>query len=149
MSDHEHFMQLAIEQAMLAKEKGSLPFGAVVVFKDKIVGKGYDTSKISHDVTAHAEVNALRAACEKMNTIDLSECIIYCTNEPCNMCGCAIFQAEIKVIIMSLTRDDLPKLLRKRSLRLADLAKDISYTPTIYSGVSKARVLALFEGISR
>lgn len=124
MDVKEELMRAAIEEAKKAKDAGDLPFGAVIVRNNKIVGRGRVTNNSTGDVTDHAELLALRDACKNLKTNDLHDCVIYCTNEPCMMCAGGIFQANISNVIIGLSRDDLPKLLRPRKLRIDDLAKD-------------------------
>ena len=140
---------MAIEQAKIAKDKSSLPFGAVVVHEGEIIGRGHDNASISHDVTAHAELDAIRQACEVLGRNNLEDCEIYCTNEPCNMCASGIFQADIKTIVIGLQRTDLPALLRPRNIRIFDLAKDLSYTPKITTSVLKNEILELFSNVKK
>ncbi len=145
----EKFMQAAIEEAKKAKDLGDLPFGAVVVCEGEIVGRGKAEDGTVGDVTAHAELLAVRSACEKLGTNDLQNCMIYCTNEPCNMCAAGIFQAKISQVIIGLTRDDLPRLLRARKIQLDDLARDSGYEIKILKGVLKDQILELFKDIKK
>ena len=114
----QDFMLLAIEQAKKAKETGDLPFGAVVVYKNNVIGSGKAEDKSTADVTAHAELNALREACRKLKTDNLEDCIIYCTNEPCVMCAAGIFQAGILRVVIGASRADLSHILRPRKLSI-------------------------------
>ena len=117
--------------------------------KEVIITKGHSRERKMHTVLAHAELAALDLACKGLQTTDLSDCIIYCTNEPCLMCAAAIMQAKIKTIIIGAERDDLPHLLRQRKYRLADLAADSGYNPLIVHGVSREKVLKLFEDVKK
>ena len=101
------FLARAIE---LSKEgmqggKGG-PFGCVIVLGDEIVGEGYNKVTSSHDPTAHAEVVAIRAACKKLGTHQLSECEVYASCEPCPMCLGAIYWARPKRVVYANTRDE-------------------------------------------
>ena len=147
--DHEKFMSLAIDQARKAKLLGDWPFGCVVVKNDLIVGSGRVTEKTGGDITDHAEIRAIKDACKNLNSNDLSNCTIYCTNEPCLMCASAIFQAGISNIVISVSRDDLPHLLRTRKIRIDDLSTDLSFKVNITRGIKKAEMLSLFEDIGR
>jgi tRNA(Arg) A34 adenosine deaminase TadA len=66
------------------------PFGAVIVKKGKIIGKGYNQVTSTNDPTAHAEIQAIRQACNRIKSFDLSGCEIYATGQPCPMCESAI-----------------------------------------------------------
>lgn len=91
----EKFMQLAIEKAREGALKGQTPFGACIVKNNELVCCVHNIVWATTDITAHAEVHAIREACKKLNTIDLSGCTIYSTCEPCPMCFSAIHWARI------------------------------------------------------
>lgn len=143
------FMRAAIEEAKAAKAAGDLPFGAVVVRNGDIVGSGGATNGTTGDVTDHAEMAALRAACRTLMRNALSDCTIVCTNEPCNMCASAIFQAMIPVVVIGATRRDLGGFLRDRKIGIAELAADSGYDITVRSGVLREEVLQLFADVHR
>lgn len=83
----DEFMARAIEIADKAKdEDGALPYGAVVVLDGKIVGEGLNRALALHDPTSHGEVEAIRDACKRLGTTDLSGAVMYTTAEPCAMC---------------------------------------------------------------
>ena len=82
------------------------PFGAVVVKDGKIVGKGDNKVLVNHDATAHAEVQAIRDACNNLGTHDLKGCVIYTTTYPCPMCLSAIIWANIKEVYYGNTKED-------------------------------------------
>ena len=82
------------------------PFGAVVVRKGKIVGRGWNQVTSSNDPTAHAEVTAIRDACKKLKTFQLDDCELYTSCEPCPMCLSAIYWARIPQIFYGNTRTD-------------------------------------------
>jgi tRNA(Arg) A34 adenosine deaminase TadA len=82
------------------------PFGAVIVKDDKIIGYGSNHVLVNHDPTAHAEVMAIRDACNKLNTHDLSGCVIYTNCYPCPMCLSAIIWANIKTVYYGNTKED-------------------------------------------
>lgn len=148
MEPDEQFMLAALEEARLAKTTGDLPFGAVVVYEGKIVGRGRAQDNTSGDVTDHAELMAVREACKTLGTNNLKECAIYCTNEPCMMCAAGILQAKIPEIIIGASRDDLV-FLRPRRLRIDDLVSDSSFSVRITRGVLKDKVLELFSDVQK
>ncbi len=143
------FMEAAIDEAKLAKTNGDLPFGAVVVQNDKIVGRGHAENNTVGDVTDHAELLAVRMACKTLGANDLKDCVIYCTNEPCFMCAAGIFQANIPKVIIGVSRADLPELLRPRKFGIDHLAEDSSYSIEIVRGILKDKVLALFADVKK
>lgn len=103
----EDFMQLAIqlaEEGMNTNQGG--PFGAVIVKNGQVVGKGNNHVTSTNDPTAHAEVVAIRNACQQLNTYDLSGAEIYCSCEPCPMCLSAIYWARLSKIYYANTRKD-------------------------------------------
>ncbi len=145
----EDFMREAIGEAVKAKEAGDLPFGAVVVKDGEIVAKGRAENNTIGDVTCHAELLAIREACRTLGTNDLSGCIFYCTNQPCNMCAAGIFQANVPKVFMGVTREDLSWFLRPRNIGIDDLAKDSSYEVIIEKGLLKDEILPLFEYLKK
>lgn len=102
-------MKEAIKESQINfenKYKKGGPFGAVIVSGGEIISSAHNTVIESHDPTAHAEVNAIRKACEKLNTHDLSGCVLYTSAEPCPMCLSAIIWANIKTVYFANTKKD-------------------------------------------
>lgn len=145
--ESKKYMELALNQAKLAKKMGDLPFGAIIVCNGEVVGEGKCENGTIGDVTDHAEMNALRKACRKLGENKLGECTIYCTNEPCPMCAAAIFQAKIPNVVVGLIRNDLPNFFRPRKILMKDLAKDSGYPISIKIGIMKKEILELFKNL--
>ncbi len=104
---NEIFMRRAIELAQIGVDKGAGgPFGAVVVKNGEIVGEGYNQVTSTNDPTAHAEVTAIRNACQKLESFQLDDCILYTSCEPCPMCLGAIYWARPKQIFFACTHQD-------------------------------------------
>lgn len=82
------------------------PFGAVIIRGDEIISTGVNRVTSSNDPTAHAEVSAIRAACERLKSFNLEDCVIYSSCEPCPMCLSAIYWAGIKKIFYGNTREE-------------------------------------------
>lgn len=82
------------------------PFGACIVKDGKIIGKGSNQVLINNDPTAHAEIVAIKEACKKINSYDLTGCEIYTTCYPCPMCLSAIIWANIKMVYYGNTKED-------------------------------------------
>ncbi|GAA4308891.1 guanine deaminase [Compostibacter hankyongensis] len=102
-----HFMQLAIDLALEGMQQGKGgPFGAIVVKGDEIIGRGANQVPATSDPTAHAEVVAIREACRKLGTFELSGCEIYTSCEPCPMCLGAIYWARPDRVYYAGTRAD-------------------------------------------
>ena len=96
---HEEFMHEAFQEAFQGmRNNDGGPFGAVVVIEGKIVGRGHNRVTSTNDPTAHAEVVAIRDACNYLKQFHLPEAIIYATSEPCPMCLSAIYWANIKTV---------------------------------------------------
>jgi tRNA(Arg) A34 adenosine deaminase TadA len=103
----ERYMDAVIELVVqtLDENKGG-PFGAIIVKDNEVVATGINKVTSSNDPTAHAEVVAIRQACDKLGTFDLSGCVIYSSCEPCLMCLGAIYWAHLDKIVYGATRED-------------------------------------------
>lgn len=139
-------MQEALLQAQAAATDGELPFGAVVVCSDEVIGAGRCREAKARSVLAHAELEAVDAACRRLDRNRLEDCVIYCTNEPCVMCAAAIFQAKIPKVVIGASRSDVA-FLRDRKIDVEALAEDSGYTIEIIRGVMKYEVLELFKAL--
>lgn len=95
MYSHEYFMNEALKQAKMAFEEGEIPVGAVVVSKNRIIGRGYNQTEKLQDVTAHAEMLAITSAANYLGSKYLPECRMYVTLEPCPMCAGALYWSQI------------------------------------------------------
>lgn len=102
----KEWMMEAIELAKENIKKGGGPFGAVIVKDGKVIARTGNSVTLSNDPTAHAEVNAIREACRKLGTFDLSGCEIYSSCEPCPMCLSAIYWAHIDRLYFAGSRQD-------------------------------------------
>lgn len=100
LTQEEKYMKEAIRQARKAAILGEVPIGCVIVYQDKIIGRGYNRRMSDHTVLAHAEIIAIRKACKVMGDWRLEECTMYVTLEPCPMCAGAIVQARIPKVVM-------------------------------------------------
>ena len=104
---HQHFLQAAVALAKQHMQAGAGgPFGALVVRDGKIIGEGWNRVTSHNDPTAHAEVSAIRAACEQVSDFSLAGSVIYTSCEPCPMCLGAIWWSRIDAIYFASTRDD-------------------------------------------
>ena len=97
--DHPQFMRLAIEDALRARDLGEVPVGAVVVQQGEVVGRGCNQPISAVDPTAHAEMNALRAAAAAVGNYRLTGATLYVTIEPCLMCVGAMIHARIGLVV--------------------------------------------------
>lgn len=100
MTLDEKYMKEAIKQAKKAYALGEVPIGCVIVYQDRIIGRGYNRRNTDHNTLAHAEITAINKASKKLGDWRLEDCSLYVTLEPCQMCAGAIVQARIKEVIM-------------------------------------------------
>lgn len=106
MTKDEIYLRQAVEIAKQNIEKGGGPFGAIIVKDNEVVAQCGNSVTNDNDPTAHAEVNCIRSACKKLNTFDLSGCVIYSSCEPCPMCLSAIYWARLDRLVYAATRQD-------------------------------------------
>lgn len=99
-------MQKAIDEAKQGITQGQTPFGACIVKNNQIISCDHNVVWRNNDITAHAEIHAIRNACQTLKTIDLSKCILYSTCEPCPMCFAACHWAKISTIIYGTSIED-------------------------------------------
>mgnify|MGYP000724088630 CR=1 FL=1 len=101
-------MRLAIKAAEQSAANGDYGHGAVIVKDGEVIATGYETLKSANDpVNGHAEIDAIRKACQKLGQPYLSDCVMYCTAEPCPMCMSAIIWAKIDSVAYAITRGDM------------------------------------------
>lgn len=100
MNQDEKYMREAIRQAKKAYALDEVPIGCVIVYQDKIIGRGYNRRTIDKNTLAHAELIAIKKASKKRNDWRLEECTLYVTLEPCQMCSGAIVQARIPRVVV-------------------------------------------------
>lgn len=99
----ETYMKQAIRQAQKAYALGEVPIGCVIVYEDKVIGRGYNRRNTDKNTLSHAEITAINKASKKTGDWRLEGCTLYVTLEPCQMCSGAIVQARIsKVVIGSM-----------------------------------------------
>lgn len=136
---YNKYMNIAIEEAKKALKKGEIPVGAIIVKDNIVIAKAHNTREESQNALEHAEINAIKKACEFLSNWRLDECDMYVTMEPCPMCCGAILQSRIKnVYFGAYSRDNgcmgtvvnLPKILKNSSL-------------TVYGGIMEDECTAL------
>lgn len=98
-----NYMKKAIYNSNISKGG---PFGCIIVKNNEVISEAFNTVTVDNDPTAHAEVNAIRKACKKINNFDLSGCILYTSCEPCPMCLSAIYWSRINKVYYANTRLD-------------------------------------------
>ncbi len=99
MNEDEHFMRLALKEAELAAAQGEVPVGAVIVSRGRVLARAHNLTETLHDVTAHAEMQAITAAADQLGGKYLTGCAIYVTVEPCPMCAAALGWAQISRVM--------------------------------------------------
>ena len=116
-------VQMALESA---QTKNGGPFGAIIVKNGEIVGFGKNSVTTKNDPTAHAEVMAIRDACQNLNTFQLEDCEIYTSCEPCPMCLGAIYWARLNKVYYAATQHDAAKIGFDDNFIYVELAKEKS-----------------------
>lgn len=104
ITDH-YFMEEALALAHKAYEEGEIPVGALVVAKDRIIGRGYNQTERLNDVTAHAEMIAITAAADHLGSKYLTDCTLYVTLEPCVMCAGALYWTQVRRVVVGAMDD--------------------------------------------
>ena len=99
MEFDDPYMDLALAEAAKAESAGEVPVGAVIVFEDKVVARGFNQPILANDPTAHAEIVSLREAGRALGTYRLAGATMYCTLEPCMMCAGAMIHARIARLV--------------------------------------------------
>ncbi|MEN1966491.1 tRNA adenosine(34) deaminase TadA [Lentibacillus sp. N15] len=97
--DDEKYMRQAIQQALMAKEMGEVPIGAVIVYDGEVIATGYNVRETSQSTLSHAELIAMEQANKKIGSWRLEDCTLYVTLEPCPMCAGAIVQSRIPRVV--------------------------------------------------
>ena len=105
MTDHEHYMRIALEEAELGAAEGNVAVGSILVSTEKVVARGRNLVTSTSDPTAHAETVALRNAGEQLGHTDFSKLTLYTTFEPCPMCCGAILASGVHTLVMGMRHD--------------------------------------------
>ena len=100
MDTDEKYMREAIRQAKKAYAIGEVPIGCVIVYQDKIIGRGYNRRTVDKNTLSHEELTAIRKASRKMGDWRLEGCTLYVTLEPCQMCSGAIVQSRMDRVVI-------------------------------------------------
>ena len=141
-STYQIFMQAAYREAELAFEKGEVPVGAVVVFDDRIIGRGHNLTATMKDATAHAEIIALSAAYTHFKDWRLENCYLFSTLEPCAMCAGAAVLSRIKTIVYG-AKD--PKFGGCESIFEIPTEKKLNHRIELVGGVMEDQVAELMR----
>jgi tRNA(Arg) A34 adenosine deaminase TadA len=140
------YIKKSIELSQLAvRSKTGGPFGAIIVLNDKIIGEGKNEVILRNDPTAHAEVMAIRNACENIKKYDLSGSILYTSCEPCPMCLGAIYWARIESIFYANTREDAQSIGFDDSRIYKEFAKEMSDREIPICQIKSPQAYSVFE----
>ncbi len=125
MEEKNKFMIKAIELSIKSAETIGGPFGCVIVKDNKIISEGSNKVTLTNDPTAHGEIVAIREACLKLNTFNLSGCELHSSCEPCPMCLSAIYWSHIDKIFYANTRNDAKNIDFDDSFIYSEINKKI------------------------
>ncbi len=139
------FMSRAIELSIESANKGTGPFGAVIVKDNKIISEGFNMVTSTNDPTSHAEISAIRNACKNLNNFSLKGCELYTTCEPCSMCLSGIYWARIDKIYYANTRSDAQKIDFDDSFIYEELKKNIKERKIPMIQMMRNEALIAFE----
>ena len=145
MTLKNNFMLKAIELSVSSANNAGGPFGCVIVKDNKIIAEGSNKVTSSNDPTAHAEIVAIRDACQKLNTFNLSGCDLYSSCEPCPMCLSAIYWSHIDNIFYANTRDDAKKINFDDSFIYSEFSKKIEDRKIPIKQMLRDEALKAFE----
>ncbi len=139
----DRFMRVAIESAKIAEENGDVPIGAVIVYKNQIIGKAYNQREQLKDPTAHAEIIALTQAAAFLESWRLHDCTIYVTLEPCPMCAGALVLARMDRLVYG---SDDPKAGACKSLYNIVQDERLNHKLEVTSGVLEEQCREQLQG---
>ncbi len=145
MMNNEEFMREAVKLSLKNINEGGGPFGAVIVKDGEIIAKGTNRVTANNDPTAHAEINAIREATQKLGTFDLSGCQIYSSCEPCPMCLGAIYWARLDKIYFANTKIDARDIDFDDSFIYEELEKPIEKRKIPTKQILREEAIAAFE----
>ena len=139
------FMKRTIDLSIESVKKNGGPFSSIVTKNNKIIAEGSNKVTSTNDPTAHGEIVAIRDACKKLNTFNLSGCELYSSCEPCPMCLSAIYWSRIDKIYYANTRDDARKIDFDDSLIYSELQKNIDKRKIPMIQMMRDEALKAFE----
>lgn len=141
MTDAQHYLREAIQLAQANMEQGGRPFGAVIVRDGQVLATGVNQILTTNNPTSHAELNAIRAASQKLGTPSLAGCAVYASGHPCPMCMAAMRLAGVAEVAYAYSNDDGEPFGLSTAAIYADLAKPfaqqsmkIAYVPVRLDG---------------
>lgn len=135
-------IQLSLENVLSGQDG---PFGAVIVRNGTIVSEGVNRVTAANDATAHAEVNAIRAACTKLGVFQLTDCDIYTSCEPCPMCMGAIYWARLARVYFANLASDAARIGFNDAFIYRDMAQPVSHRSVPMIPMMREQALAAFQ----
>ncbi len=140
------FMQRAIDMAQKSIDSNTGgPFGCVIVKNGTIIAEGHNKVTSSNDPTAHAEIVTIRAACEKLNSFQLDDCVIYTSCEPCPMCLGAIYWARPKKVYYACTQKDAAQINFDDQFIYNELNKEMDNRSIAFEPIMREEAKVVFE----
>lgn len=143
---NEKYMKEALKQAKKAYQIGEVPIGCVIVYQDKIIGRGYNKRNTKKTTLAHAELIAIEKASKYMGDWRLEDCIMYVTLEPCQMCSGAIVQARIKKVVVGTMN---PKAGCAGSILNLLQMQEFNHQVELVTGVMEEECTEVLQGFFR
>jgi tRNA(adenine34) deaminase len=140
---HESFMRLCLELAGIARERGEAPVGSVLVRDGSVIAEGIEGVRAQHDIAHHAEMEAIRRACEILQTLDLSGCALYTNAEPCFMCSYAIRACRIGIVVFGAAVNTVGGFSSQFSVLNTNAVPNWGPAPTIVQGILREECEAI------
>ncbi len=141
---HEHFMEIALEEARIAEAEGNIPVGCVIARDGAVIVRCHSHAITSHDPTAHSETTAMSRACLALGTLDLSGCTLYTTLQPCPMCCGALIVAKVGTLVFGSRITSFSPYSVERLLELAQWGSRLTLIPGILEDESSRMVRGFF-----
>ena len=141
----DFFMQKAIGLSIQNIYNNGGPFGCVIVKNNKIISEGVNGVTQHNDPTAHAEIVAIRNACKKLNTFDLSGCELYTSCEPCPMCLSAIYWSHIDLVYYGNSRENAAEIQFDDEFIYNEMKKDINERKIPLKQILKDEAIKAFD----
>ena len=142
---NKDYMDMAARLSLENIDRGGGPFGAVIVRDGEIIATGVNSVTVDNDPTAHAEVNAIRHACGRLNTFRLEGCTVYSSCEPCPMCLSALYWAGVRKIFYGNTKEDAEVIDFSDKFIYEELAHPVGLRRLPAVHVDSAETIRAFE----
>ena len=142
----EHFMRVAVEMAQRGMAAGGPPVGACLARNEELIAKGHNSVIGELDITAHAEITVIREACRTLRSLQLQDCVLYVTVQPCPMCLTACYYAGIREVVYGASIDALNEITGNELCAApAELFAGRSEQPLLIGGVLEDDCRALLS----